>query len=1099
LAPVCAKCQTELPTGAKFCLECGEPVAGQPASTSRFTTPETYTPKHLADKILTSKSALEGERKQVTVLFADLKSSMELLAERDPEEARKLLDPVLERMMEAVHRYEGTVNQVMGDGIMALFGAPLAHEDHAVRACYAALRLQASVQRYAEDLRRKQGVTVRVRVGVNSGEVVVRAIGNDLHMDYTAVGQTTHLAARMEQLAEPGTTHLTSATLTLAEDFVQVRALGPTPVKGVREPIAVYELVSANPVRSRFQAHAARGLTKFVGRATEVAQLAEALDIARAGRGQVVAVVGEAGVGKSRLFWEFAHTHRMGGDLVIATASVSYGKATAYLPVIELLRDYFEIQPRDDLRKVRERVTGKLLSLDRTLEPTLPALLALLDVPVEDQLWSRLDLPQRRQRTLEAVKHLLLRESHVQPLVVIFEDLHWIDGETQAVLDGLVESLPKARILLLVNYRAEYQHPWSSKRYYRQVQLDTLLIACADELLEALLGPDDSLGPLKRFLIERTEGNPFFLEESVRTLVETDALEGAPGKYRLTRAPASLQMPTMVQGIVAARVDRLDPEDKRLLQAASVIGKDVSLELLEAITDLPESALRESLGRLQSAEFLYETRLFPEVEYTFAHVLTHEVTYGGLLQERRLELHGRIVDSMEALHLERLDEQIEKLAMHAARGDLREKALHYLRQAGLKSAARSAAQDARAWFEQALDVLPRLPESRSTLEQAFDIRLEMRQVLVQLGEFRTSLQMMREALGLAERLNDDHRLARVYTFMMGDHTMLGQLDEARVIGIRAASMANALGDLRLRILTTTYLARVHFVIGEYNRAVELATGNLAALPSEWADEYFGMASPASIFDRMWLVLSLAHVGKFAEARGHGAEAIQLAEATHRLHPIYLAYHAAATPHLLRGDWEKARQLIETAIRNEGAGVTGAIHVTHFALSAWILAQLGEASEALYRLREGELRLERLQAKGTHVYSAWDYHALGRAYLLLDRLDNARRVANRAIEFSSSQPGFAAYALHLIGAIATHPDAFDPKSGEAYYRRALALSEPLGMRPLVAHCHLGLGTLCRCTGHAAQAREHLAGAAKMYSQMSMPFWLQKAEAEERLLH
>ena len=383
----CSSCGAAVPAGRKFCGGCGKALGGATAPTSRFASPETYTPKHLAERILTSKAALEGERKQVTVLFADLKGSMELLADRDPEEARKLLDPVLEHMMEAVHRYEGTVNQVMGDGIMALFGAPLAHEDHAVRACYAALRMQESAKRYAEGVRREHGVTVRIRVGLNSGEVVVRTIGSDLHMDYTAVGQTTHLAARMEQLAEPGSILLSPATMELAEGYVEVKPLGPLPVKGLPAPLEVYELVGAGAVRSRLHAAAARGLTRFVGRDSEVDQLRQALERAQAGHGQVVAVVGEPGVGKSRLYWEFTHSHRAQGWLMLESGSVSYGKATAYLPVIDLLKAYFHIEGRDDTRTIREKVTGKVLSLDRALEPSLSALLSLLEVPVEDDAW----------------------------------------------------------------------------------------------------------------------------------------------------------------------------------------------------------------------------------------------------------------------------------------------------------------------------------------------------------------------------------------------------------------------------------------------------------------------------------------------------------------------------------------------------------------------------------------------------------------------------------------------------------------------------------------------------------------------------------------
>src|SRR6266566_4341432 len=441
LSRACRSCGAELPTMARFCPECGKPIVAPVVPPPGFASPQSYTPKHLAEKILTSKSALEGERKQVTVLFADLKGSMELLADRDPEEARKLLDPVLERMMEAVHRYEGTVNQVMGDGIMALFGAPLAHEDHAVRACYAALRMQESVAQYAEGVFRSQGVPVQIRVGLNSGEVVVRAIGSDLHMDYTAVGQTTHLAARMEQMATPGTILLAPATLQLAEGYVEV-----------------YALTGASASRTRLHAAAARGLTRFVGRDAEIEQIRRALALAHDGRGQLVAIVGEPGVGKSRLVYELTHSHRTQDWLILEAGSVSYGKATSYLPVIDLLKAYFKVHDRETHREIREKVMGKLLTLDRTLEPILPAVLALLDVPVEDAHWQALDPPQRRQRTLDAVKHLLLRESQGQPVLVVFEDLHWIDAETQALLDSLVESLGSARLLLLVNYRPEYEH-----------------------------------------------------------------------------------------------------------------------------------------------------------------------------------------------------------------------------------------------------------------------------------------------------------------------------------------------------------------------------------------------------------------------------------------------------------------------------------------------------------------------------------------------------------------------------------------------------------------------------------------------------------------
>src|SRR5712691_5931089 len=434
IAATCATCGSELVADKSFCGSCGSRVATPPAA--RSASPQAYTPAHLAERILISRTSLEGERKQVTVLFADLKGSMELRADRDPEEARKLIDPLLERMMEAVHLYDGVVNQVLGDGIMALFGAPLAQEEHAVRACCAALRMQESVRRYAESVFRSHGLPIQIRVGLNSGEVVVGAIDSDLHMDYTAVGQTTHLAARMEQMATPGTILLTAATLELAEGYVQVKSLGPVPVKGLGGSMEVYELVAADAVRSRLRVAAARGLTRFVGRDRELDDLRHALELTGTGHGQVVAVVGEAGVGKSRLYWEFTRSHRTQGWLILDSGSVSYGKATSYLPVIGLLKGYFQIEGRDDAPKVREKVTGKLLSLDRALESALPALLSLLEVQSEDAQWERLGPPGRRQRIHAGVKSLLLRESHVRPLIVIFEDLHWIDGESQALLDS---------------------------------------------------------------------------------------------------------------------------------------------------------------------------------------------------------------------------------------------------------------------------------------------------------------------------------------------------------------------------------------------------------------------------------------------------------------------------------------------------------------------------------------------------------------------------------------------------------------------------------------------------------------------------------------
>src|SRR6516164_2386186 len=535
--------------------------------------------------------------------------------------------------------------------------------------------MQRRVNLYADELQRGGGTPVQIRVGLNSGEVVVRSIGSDLHMDYTAVGQTTHLAARMEQMAMPGAILITPAVLGLVEGFVQVKALGATPVRGLRDPVEVYEVTGAGVVRSRLQAAAARGLTRFVGRQPELETLQQALAQAQAGHGQVVAMVGEAGVGKSRLLYEFGHSHHTQGWRVLESAAVSYGKTTPYFPVVDLLKRYGHIEERDDSQTIRAKITGQILTLDAALHETIPAFLALLDALPADSPFLTLDPPQRRQHTLDGLKRLFLRESQVQPLLLVFEDLHWIDTETQVLLDGLVESLPTARLLLLVNYRPEYRHGWGNKTYYSQLRLDPLPPETAGELLQALVGDDSTLSPLKRFLIERTEGNPFFLEESVRTLIETKALIGERGIHRLARPLDDVQVPATVEAVLAARIDRLPGEDKRLLQMAAVIGQDVPLALLQPIAELPEDELRHGLAHLQAAEFLYESSLFPDLEHTFKHALTHEVAYRGLLQERRRALHARCVVVLEQLSADRVAERVDRLAHHAFRAEAWGKAM----------------------------------------------------------------------------------------------------------------------------------------------------------------------------------------------------------------------------------------------------------------------------------------------------------------------------------------------------------------------------------------------------------------------------------------
>ncbi len=612
---------------------------------------------------------------------------------------------------------------------------------------------------------------------------------------------------------------------------------------------------------------------------------------------------------------------------------------------------------------------------------------------MEDAAWEALDPPQRRQRTLEAVKRLLLRESQVQPLLVVFEDLHWIDSETQALLDSLVESLPTARLLLLVNYRPEYQHAWGGKTYYPQLRIDPLPPQRAEELLNALLGDDRSLAPLTRMLIARTEGNPFFLEESVRTLVETEVLVGERGAYRMAKAPEAWQIPATAQAMLAARIDRLPPKDKRLLQTASVIGKDVPFALLQAVADLPEDDLRQGLAHLQSAEFLYETSLFPDLEYTFKHALTHEVAYGSLLHDRRRALHGRIVAAIEQLYPDRLAEHVEPLAHHAFRGDLWEKAVTYFRQAGIKAAMRSAYQEAVACFEQALVALKHRPESREVLEMAVDLRLDLRNALYPLGQFERILDYLREADTLATALNDRHRRAWVATYTGTQVSHLGDHERAVEFGQRGLDLAQGLDDVALSVQASSRLGWIYYVLGAYERAIDLLTQSLAPLEGALSGQRLGMPTLPSVMSRMYLTWSLAQLGKFVDAATRAEEGLRIAEHVGEPFGRITAYTVLGSLRRSKGDLgeaipvlERAHALCQDANIVPWLAITGAELGYAYALSE----RLGEALPLLER------STERMNVGGLGVgWAGW----LSEGYLLAERIDDATRGARQALELA----------------------------------------------------------------------------------------------------
>ena len=737
---------------------------------------------------------------------------------------------------------------------------------------------------------------------------------------------------------------------------------------------------------------------------------------------------------------------------------MSYGKATAYLPVCDLLKAYCHLEDRDDLRTVRAKITGQILTLDEALQDAVPAVLALFEALPADSPFLHLDPLQRRRRTLEALKRILLRESQMQPLLLVFEDLHWIDSETQAVLDMLVESLPTARVLLLVNYRPEYQHGWGSKTYYTQLRLDPLPEASAEELLQALLGADASLVPLTQLLITRTQGNPFFLEESVRTLVETGGLVGERGAYHLVQPLDTLQVPATVQAMLAARIDRLPPEDKRLLQTAAVIGTEVPWPLLQAIADTADEALYHSLGQLQAAEFLYETSLFPERAYTFKHALTHEVAYGSLLHERRRALHARIVAALEAMVGDRREDQVERLAQHALRGEVWEKALTYGRQAGDKAQARSAYREAVVCYEQALATLEHLPDSRAASEQAIDLRLGLRTTLNTLGEApERMLDHLRHAEVLAETLGDQLRLGQVYADMSTNFRAAGDVDHAIIYGQRALTVATTLEHVGFQALVRLRLGQAYYDMGDYPRAIESYEWNVATLQGDLLYERFDATSTVAATSRARLGLCHAERGAFTEGLTLAVEGLRVAETVNHPFSLIEACQGVSMVYLRQGEVQRAIPLLERAV-----GLCQDWHIS--LLLPQMTAALGLAYALDGRVAAGlalvEHGVEQAVVGGRHRSLVHTAVPLSEAYLLAGRLEEAHQRAAQTVDLARQYQlrGHQAWALWLLGESTARQASPEVASAAGHYRQALALAEELGMRPLQAHCHRGLGTL-----------------------------------------
>jgi class 3 adenylate cyclase/tetratricopeptide (TPR) repeat protein len=1007
LVLACSGCGNELRAGARFCDACGAPTrtapvapkphAPQPAAPERAPerAPRDYTPKHLADKILQSKSALEGERKQVSVLFADVRGSMELAEQVDAEEWHSILDRFFSILADGVHRFEGTINQYTGDGIMALFGAPIAHEDHAHRACYAALQLAESLAAYAREVKRDRGLNFSVRMGINSGDVVVGKIGDDLRMDYTAQGQTVGLAARMQDLASPDTTYVTGSTRSLVDGYFDLADLGAFQVKGVRDPVPVYQLNGVGSLRTRLDVSRARGLTRFVGRADDLQTLESAVEGCLQGGGGVIGLVAEAGVGKSRLCYEFLERCRARGLRTLEGQAVAHGKNIPFLPILQVFRAYFGITDQDDDRAAREKIAGRLLLLDDSFKDALPLLFEFMGVPDPERPAPRQD-PRARQRGLFGVMRKLLNSARSEaPIVTLIEDLHWLDAGSESWLAEMVDAIGGTPGLLVVNYRPEYHADWMQKSYYRQMPLAPLGPEAIRELLEDLLGRDESVAGLAERIHERTAGNPFFTEEVIQSLIEAGNLQGARGRYRLVTPVAELSIPGTVQSILAARIDRLIERAKQVLHTAAVIGKEFAEPILEEVAELPRAELAQALETLKGGEFIYEQSLYPVAEYAFKHPLTQEVALHSQLKERRRRVHGHVAKAIEASSADRLDGQAALLAHHWQEAGEALKAAHWHRRAAASAGASHAPEMIRH-FESARALLRDGPETGESLELRIGT---LGSLLTQSVRFGLPAETSERYLAEGEELlakTDDPRVR--IPFLQGHGTFLaytGQPQRGAELLREAIRSSDALDDAQLQVGSRLILQIPFVAIGPAPEAAEIAREALDLLPAGAPLETHVLGYDTESALRSFRGWYLAWSGRMEEALRECERARNRARATDDTVALALALALSTAVVAAAGDPDQAVSHGRRALElSESEGIPNLILISAGTLGrALVLA--GQFQQAFDVTRMGLETSERMPILRTQLGSP---HA--EALLELGRGEEALAAARSAVAFTA---------------------------------------------------------------------------------------------------
>jgi class 3 adenylate cyclase/tetratricopeptide (TPR) repeat protein len=1098
LERICPNCNSPNPPKFKFCGECGCNLSKTDESpTIDYKEPQSYTPKHLADKILTTRSSIEGERKLVTVFFADVANYTSMAEKLDAEEVHQIMDGCFKILMDEIHRYEGTINQFTGDGVMALFGAPVAHEDHAQRACHAALAIQKVVGEYSQKIERDYGTVFKIRIGLNSGPVIVGAIGDDLRMDYTAIGDTTNLASRMENLAEAGAIMVSQNTYKISRDFFDFESKGKVPVKGKEEAQEAYTLLKASVVETRISASVAKGLTRFVGRKKEMATLKEAFEKAQSGIGQVVGIVGEAGVGKSRLLIELKDMLPAGKYTYLEGRCLHYGGSMPYLPLLDVLRSYFDIKEGERESVIRKNMQEKVFELDENLKTILPPLQELLSLKVQDETYLKLEPQQKREKTFEALRDLLIRISQDKPLILAIEDLHWIDKTSEEFLSYLIDWLANASIVLLLLYRPEYTHSWGSKSYYSKVGVGQLSSPTSAELVQSILEGAEVVPELQELILNRSGGIPLFMEEFTHSLLENGTIQKRDRRYVLSRKAAQIDIPGTIEGIIAARIDRLEENLKRTMQVASVIGREFAFRILQTTTGMKEE-LKSHLINLQGLEFIYEKRLFPELEYIFKHIMTQEVAYNSLLVRRRKEIHESIGQAIEQVYAERLEEFYEMLAYHYLKAENLEKAIHYLKLSGIKATSIHAPKEAFYYFTEALTALKKLPESDENKRRQIEVSLLMYPAMMFLGQPEGSLEVLKQGARLSEELGDQRSLVTFYSNLALHYHQKGEPLPGLEYGEKAYATAENMDDVQLVAATSFDLYNVYMNLGEYTKLVSICAHIVDLLEKNKMEADF-CGRPLAIYPVTcgYCAFGLGLLGDFEKSKIFIEKGMKVAETIQDQRTLALTVFMCSFIYLFRGDGKPAFEHFQTALKY-AEGVKWTI-ISMFA-TCYLGASygfLGEYESARKHLETGIAMREKIQAEfllsGNYRYLSWICYEMGDYEAAFNSVEKAVSLAQKHHEKWNE-----GYSLILLGRIIAKSDPSQYNRAEKSILEGIDILKSLQSRPFYAEGYLDLGEFYTDSGQTKKALENLKRAESMFKDMGMDYWLTKTrEVMERL--